>query len=161
MHRNTRLVIFFLAILAGIVTVANLRKTENPEPQVQQTFPTPTPTSDIFAGAVRYDSDECGISLVYPRTHEFMENPEEEGGVQFIRMEHPTETITLSCAKTIKPPDVTADMTLEYTAASVSGILYRGVKDAFIFTNPKNNLEVKIGGVSILLKKVLETLIIE
>jgi len=153
MHRNTYLLVIVLAIFAALLIGVNIGKRlqkQTPPPSVPR--PTPTPIITIQT----YLDTYCGFSLSYPSNFTVLENA--SGSAILNNAADKTQSITLTCQKTIPRPPLSEDKieTLIIpvaTGASVSAKLYHNSSakdgtpiDAVIFTHPINGMDGFVAG---------------
>jgi hypothetical protein len=174
MHRNTYVVILTLSVFAALIVGLNLGKTINkpvivnptPSPVIPDETQIATPTSTIqfitppsspssvtTIKSIPYINTSCGVALTYPNTLTATESTTKTAGVMFADKVNPNDVIVLTCQKDIPRPPLPEEQTEGRKIGSVSAILYHdtsaqnGTKtDALMFTHPKTNLDVFIGG---------------
>ncbi|MBI3576474.1 hypothetical protein HY086_00320 [Candidatus Gottesmanbacteria bacterium] len=152
MHRNTYLLLIFLAIAAAIVTGVNL--TRRPE---QQAPPPTTLLTPTVSQPKIYELTGCGISFPTPADHTALEGP---GTNVVFTAKTGGDTIIVTCQKNIPRPPLAADK-IDRLAfdlpgekpTTVAAALYHDTQarngapiDKLIFTNPRNGLDIFISG---------------
>src|SRR5260221_8342055 len=110
MHRNTYLVITFLAVFAALVVGVNLGHRMNntsstPTPVVSKVT-TPTPVAVTTPSFLTYTSTFCGFSLQYPSTLTKMESA--SGSALLINGSTKAQTLAIACQKDIPRPPLPA-----------------------------------------------------
>ncbi len=160
MHRNTYILVTFLAIFAALVAGVNIGKSMNPSSTEQTTdiaTPSATPVLSVITPVSHtYTNTSCGVQLEYPST--FTLSEEATSSAVFMRSDA-KDSILLTCQKDIPRPPIPTGMieTIRLTnstkTATISAKLYHdsspndGSKvDALIFTNPKLQKDVFIAG---------------
>ncbi len=157
MHRNTYLLVIFLAVFAALVVGVNLgKRLSQPSPApTQPSTPsvtlTPTPTTAI------YSDETCGFSLVYSASLSILNNA--TGSALLVNEIDNDQSIAIACQEEIPRPPLTADKieTLviynEAKTASVSAKLYHDASpkdgtaiDELIFRHPKTGMDIFIAG---------------
>lgn len=155
MHRNTYLLLIFLAILAAVVTGVNL--TRGPDVPVITTAPKlPTPTPEP-SKPTEYVLPVCGISFPVPVDHTALEGP---GNNVVFTSNTGGDSVLVTCQKNIPKPALPKDKTEELTfdipgdtPATISATLYHDTEakngtaiEKLIFTHPVNKLDIFISG---------------
>lgn len=160
MHRNTYILVIFLAIFAALVAGVNIGKSMNPDEPTQvvgTATPSATPALSVIAPPSHiYVSVSCGVQLEYPSG--FTLSEEATASAVFMRKDA-KDSILLTCQKDIPRPPLPTEMieTIKLTnsakTATISAKLYHdsspqnGSKvDALIFTNPKLQKDIFIAG---------------
>ncbi len=166
MHRNTYLVVIFLAILAALIVGVNIGKKLSPSTPLIVSTPTPVPTPQ----AIPYTNNFCGFSMEYPKTFTILENA--SGSAILNNPQNKAESITITCQKDIPRPPLTADKIESVsfpttTGATVSAKLYHDASvkdgapiDALIFRHPKNTMDIFIAGFGDTFNKAIQTITI-
>lgn len=145
MHRNTLLLLTFLAVIAsfliGLSAGRNIPATRTPSPSQ----PTPTPTLSLATGST------CGVSFQYPNVLTAMESS--ESGTILVNATNPDDSIVILCQKNIPRIPLSPDATKTVPIGSISATLYHDASakdgapiDKLIFTHPKTKLDVFIAG---------------
>ena len=170
MPKNTLLFVSFLAVIAALLVGIQIGRSMTPQPVAVAPSPTPkiavTPTIFLVNGA------SCGVSFQYPSSMTAMEGS--GSGVILANIAKPEESIVIVCQDEIPRvalPDnkIETKKILSATGtASVSAKLYHDASqkdgtpmDKLIFTHPKTNQDVFIGGFGTLYTQLLDTLTLE
>lgn len=151
MHKNTFILVVFLAIIASLLVGFNVgRKLQNqPTSAIQPTIhvvASPTPVPIVMTP---YTNRYCKISLSYPETMAVTEPA--TGSAKFV---DGSDTIILVCQNDI-PGIAVEDTNKEtITIGSISGTLYHTATpkdgtpiDVFKITHPKTGMDVLISGI--------------
>lgn len=160
MHRNTYLLIAFLAVFAALVIGVNITRHIFPQSQTNEvsnsTVASPKPESPT-ANLTPYTNAICGISLSYPQSLTKLENA--SGSALFVDSKDSKQSMAVTCQKNIPRPSL-PDNKIEsryvvntMKTASISAKLYHDASpkdgspiDALIFKNPSNGLDVFVSG---------------
>lgn len=165
MHRNTYLLVIVLAVCAALLIGINIGKRLQKQP-ASPSAPIPTPTPTISTQI--YMNTFCGFSLIYPASYTVLENA--SGSAILNNASDKTQSITLTCQKSIPRPALAADkvetLTIPATAgASVSAKLYHDSTardgtpiDAVIFTHPTNGMDGFVAGYGDAFNAAIKTL---
>lgn len=150
MHRNTYLLLIFLAIFAAVVVGVNL--TRGPEPTTHNPPPTTTtpPTPQATKPTV-YELAGCGIAFPTPDNHTALEGP---GNTVVFTGKTGGDTIIVTCQKNIPRPKLSANKIEQLgfelpnkPNATFSANLYHDTQtDKLIFKHPTNGLDIFISG---------------
>lgn len=169
MHRNTFLLVVFLAIFAALVVGVNIgRRLAAPSPAQ----PTPTPSASLPAtpstSLNTYRNPVCGITLTYPSTLNLMDSA--SGSALFIDKTNANESVVITCQKEIPRPPLVAPkietviLTSDNSNASVSAKLYHDASakdgtsiDELIFRHPTTGLDVFIAGFGETFNAIIKT----
>lgn len=170
MHRNTYLLVIFLAIFTALVVGVNIGKSFTKSPQqspkpVNVTIsitPLPSP-SETF-----YSDELCGFSLSYPPQLTRLENG--SGSAVLISPSDSTDSIIITCQKNIPRPSLAADkietVSIPGTplTASVAAKLFHSVSskdgspiDKLIFHHSALNLDILLAGYGDTFNKIIKT----
>lgn len=159
MHKNTFLLITFLAIVAALLVGFNLGKKYNPpaqEPTPQSISPTPVPIQHL-----PYTNTRCGISFLYPNTATFTETSSQSAQLVFAN-ENP---IVMVCDKEIPGVAIPEENIEKLTIASVSATLYHtdtpkdGTPiDIVLFKHPKTGMTVFLSGLGSSFTALIESI---
>lgn len=150
MHRNTYLLLIFLAVAAAVVAGVNLtRPAELPTNNKQQTTtPVPPPAGGPTPSV--YTLVGCGISFPTPSGYTSLEGP---GNSVVFTKTTGGDSIIVTCQKDIPRPALPADKIekLAFTfpekpGATFSATLYHDAQDKLIFKHPTNGLDVFMSG---------------
>lgn len=153
MHRNTFLLVVFLAIFAALVIGVNIGKrgasTAEPTP-----IPTQAPVTQHYSG--------CGITLEFPTTLTLMDSA--SGSAVLIDKTNTDQSIVIACQKDIPRPAVSTDAIETLNIGSTSAKLYHDASpkdgskiDELIFTHPKTDLDVFIAGFGETFNAIIKT----
>ena len=170
MHRNTYLLVSFLAVIAALLIGVNLGKNmfrSSPIRSTDRLSATPIPTPAPLQ-LVPYTNAVCGFSFDYPDTFTKMDNA---SGSAVLINQASNESITVTCQKNIPrkalPPEniETVILTDASRSASISATLYHDTApidgtplDVLIFRNPKNGLDIFLAGSGETLKQIISSL---
>jgi hypothetical protein len=169
MHRNTYLLVSFLAVFAALLIGVNLGK-KLTKPAVILPTAKPVPTIIPTPSIQTYTDTYCGFSLNYPSNFTVLENA--SGSAILNNPTDKTQAITLTCQKLIPRPTVAAinieTLTIpETNGASVSAKLYLNntessgaTIDAVIFHHPTNNMDDFIAGFGTAFDATIKTITI-
>lgn len=167
MHRNTYLLIVFLAIFATIVAIVNttgiirnrIAITPTPTPSL---VPNVTPRTDVFLNEV------CKISLLFPSTYELTKDA--SGNASLINPQT-KDTIIMACQDEIPRPPLAKEfientnILSSNTLASISGQLFHDKSaedgtpiDALIFHNPLLRKDIFIAGFGDIFNEIKKTI---
>lgn len=162
MHRNTYLLVIFLAVFAALVVGVNLGKrlaTPAPTPAptpAESPSPSPISVSDI------YTNKTCGFSFIYPSTLTLSE--ESTGSALLVHSTNKDESIVVACQPEIPRPPLTPDKIETVLISSISANLYHDASakdgtqiDELIFRNPKTNMDIFIAGFGETFNSVIAT----
>jgi len=121
--------------------------------------------SGSSAKTTLFTSTSCGISVTYPDTVTVEESSTDTKGAIFLNKTNPTDIVVLTCQKDIPKPPISAENTETKIIGNVTAKLYHdssqkdGTKvDALIFTHPKTNLDILIGGYGTLFTSIIQSL---
>lgn len=154
MHRNTYLLVIILAICAALLVGVNMGKRMTKPASPTAALPTPTPTPGTSMQT--YMDTYCGFSLSYPAGYTVLGDA--SGSAILNNTADKTQSITLTCQKTIPRPALPADKIETLTIPSVSGAslsatLYHDNSskdgtpiDVVIFKHPTNGMDGFIAG---------------
>ena len=158
MHRNTYLLVVFLAVFAALVVGVNLGKRLQPTPLAPTSAPTATPTA--VDSLLQYSG--CGISLQYPTTLTLMDSA--SGSALFVDKANTDQSVVVTCQKDIPRPALTTDNIETIVISSVSAKLYHDASpkdgsaiDELIFRHPKTGLDVFIAGFGETFNSIIKT----
>ncbi|KKU87112.1 hypothetical protein A3A64_02470 [Candidatus Gottesmanbacteria bacterium RIFCSPLOWO2_01_FULL_48_11] len=173
MHRNTYLLIAFLAVIAALLIGINLGRKFASQQQTSDTAPTPLTSPSLLAqptiALVPYTNTFCGFSLEYPNTLTKFDNA--SGSAILTNTQNTDESIAIACQEEIPRPPLTAENIESITVwnttktASVAARLYHDASqkdgtrlDALIFHHPKTGLDVFLAGFGPTFQQILTTL---
>lgn len=163
MHRNTYLLVLFLAVLAALVIGVNFGRRFTRAPTSPPASPTPTPTLAATPETSRLTNTYCGLSLDYPRNFTKLETA--SGSAVLINPQNPAESVVLICQKDIPRPPLPPEKIETVTFGTTSAKLYHDVSakdgkptDSLIFRHPKNSLDIFIGGYGAVFNEVIRSL---
>jgi len=166
MHRNTYLLVIVLAVFAALLIGVNIGKRLQKQPSASPSVQTPTPTQGVTTQT--YINTFCGFSLDYPTSFTILENA--SGSAILNNAADKTQSITLTCQKSIPKPALSADkietLTIPATTgASVSAKLYHDSSakdgtpiDAVIFKHPTNGMDSFVAGYGSAFDAAIKTL---
>jgi hypothetical protein len=168
MHRNTFILVAFLAVFAALLIGVNIgKKLTSPQNSSPAASPSPTTTPSL-SNLITYNNSTCGISFQYPSSLTKEENA--SGSAIFT---DPTEqpAIVVTCQNDIPRPALdpskieTLRITNELATSSVSAKLYHDTSaqdgtpiDAIIWRVPKTTLDVYVAGYGSTFNQILQTI---
>lgn len=165
MHRNTYLVITFLAVFAALVVGVNLGKRLSIAPSPT---PSPTPAASPTPTTEVYTNEACGFSFTYPTT---LSRADATNSALLIHRTDQTQSIAVACQEEIPRPPIPADKIERRTiyneakTASISARLYHDASakdgtplDELIFRNPRTGMDIFIAGFGDTFNQIIETL---
>lgn len=160
MHRNTYLLVIFLAVFAALVVGVNLGKRLSSTPP--PTTPAPTPTATPSAALSLLQNTSCGISLQYPATLTLMDSA--SGSALLVDKKDTNQSVVVTCQKDIPRPALSAENTETIMISSVSAKLYHDASpkdgaaiDELIFRHPTTGMDVFIAGFGETFDAVIKT----
>lgn len=166
MHRNTLLLIAFLAIIATFLIGINVARSLNPS---LTNLPPVVPTSDPSPTQSHLQASTCGLSYRYPNL--FTAKESSPSGTVLMNTSDPFDTITITCQNEIPriplPSEKIEGVIIRAATgtASVSAKLYHDTSqrdgtpiDKLIFTHPKTKLDIFIAGFGKSFQEFLSTL---
>ncbi len=168
MHRNTFLLVLFLAIFASLVVGVNLgRRFPTPQPQTTKTAVSPTSTPVVSEGQalslLEYRNTYCGIAFRYPGTLQQIEGA--TGSAVLVNQEKPEESVVVTCQKDIPRPALAPERIEVATVSGVTARLYHDTSakdgtpiDTLILRHPKTGLDVFLAGSGPTFQGILSTL---
>lgn len=168
MHRNTFLLVSFLAVIAALLVGINIgRGFSGAQKTATQTLPspvlspTPTPTS-----VNAYTNTACGVSFDLP--DQFSLPPFQAASTSAIFLNasaDPSTAIVFTCQKGIPRPALSEDKIEHLTVGTVSATLYHDTDakvgkpiDKLIFRHPGNGLDIFLAGRGASFNQVITTL---
>lgn len=167
MHRNTYLLVIFLAVFAALVVGVNIGRhftlSQPPIVAVKPPSPTPIPTPTPAS----YTNSVCGFILNYPNTLTMMGNTTQSAILT--NTKDTTQSVAVACQKNIPRPAIDASnietVLIQHPGgATVSANLYHGSSakdgstiDELIFRNPKNGIDIFIAGFGDTYNQVIKT----
>jgi hypothetical protein len=168
MHRNTFLVIAFLAICAALLIGINVGKSLTSSQNNSLTIsPSPAPTTSTST-LVTYNNSTCGVTFQYPNTLIKTENA--SGSAMFT---DPSEqpAIVVTCQNDIPRPALdpskieTLRIVNDTATSSVSAKLYHDTSakdgtpvDVIIWRTPKTTLDTYVAGYGSTFNQIIQTL---
>jgi len=174
MHKNTYLLLTALAIFAALIVGINIGKNFQPKtPPIATTdeqsssstieqsnnSSIPSPTPDLIMH--QFISKECAIEFSYNKDFQYKEPA--TGSAVFSNTKDETDLFAFVCQKNIPRPALTKENIEEFKVGSISAKLYHDTNakdgtpmDKFIFTNPKNKLDIFLSATN---KDTLQSLI--
>lgn len=160
MHRNTYLLVTFLAILAALVVGVNIgKKLAGPSSVTKPSTPlnTPAPTITAQVSTQIYTNAFCNTTLQYPQT--FTKLTDASGSAVLVDSADTKQSILITCQKNIPPPPLPSNQieTINILSTSsnsgVSAMLYHDksakdgtLVDELIIPIPKTSLDFYIAG---------------
>jgi hypothetical protein len=165
MHRNTYLLVIFLAVFAALVVGVNIgrhftRQTNSPP----LATPTAIPTPPLL---LSYTNTVCGFSLNYPATLTMMGNT--TSSAILTNTKDTTQSVAIACQKDIprpalNPANIETMLIQTPEGTTVSAHLYHdsSAKDGspineLIFRNPKNGIDIFIAGIGDTYNQLIKT----
>lgn len=170
MPKNTLLFVSFLAVIAALLVGIQIGRSMTP--QQVAVAPSPTPVITAIPTLHSVNGSSCGVRFQYPSNLTAMEGS--GSGMILANKTKPEESIVIVCQDEIPRvalPDEKIDVKKILSvsgSASVSAKLYHDASqkdgtpmDKLIFTHPKTNQDVFIGGYGVLYTQLLDTLTLE
>lgn len=170
MPKNTLLFVSFLAVIASLLVGIQIGRSMSP--QQENIAPSPTPKITATPTLHFVNGSSCGVRFQYPSSLTVMEGS--GSGMILANVTKPEESIVVVCQDDIPrvalPDDrIETKKILSTTGtASVSAKLYHDASqkdgtpmDKLIFTHPKTNQDVFIGGFGVIYTQLLDTLTLE
>lgn len=162
MHRNTLLLVAFLAVIAALLIGINVGRSLTKTTQISPT-PLPSPTIGYL------QASSCGVSFTYPNFLKGMESS--TSGAILVNTTNPNDSIVIVCQEDIPrvalPPEKIETISIS-GVASVSALLYHDTSqkdgtpiDKLIFTHPKTKLDVFVAGFGTTYQQLLQSLKLE
>lgn len=165
MHRNTFILVIFLALAATLVVGVNIGRSVGSVPPeiVALTVEPPSPTPQIKLE--KYTSSACGISVEYPSTFVKLDNP--LGGAMLGNSENTKDIIAITCQEDIPRVPLAEDKIETVHIGSVSAKLYHDASakdgtpvDKLIFRHPKRKTDVYMAGFGEAFNEIISTITI-
>lgn len=170
MHRNTYLLVVFLAVFAALVVGVNLGKRLSPSSNTSATI-TPMPSkadAPSIPTTIAYTNSACGFSLEYPESLTRMEGA--TWSAFLVNAQDENGSVAIACQQEIPRPPLTADniearvVYNEAKTASASARLYHDASakdgtaiDELIFRHPKTGMDIFIAGFGEIFDQVIAT----
>jgi hypothetical protein len=171
MHRNTYLLVLFLAVFATLIVGVNLgRGLAGKQTEVPKITPKPMPTVPAVPTITlnTYTNTVCGFSLQYPNTLTKLETA--TGSALLVDTTTKAQSLAIACQKEIPRPPIPADkietrqLANSANTASISARLYHDASakdgtpmDSLIFRVPKSGLDAFIAGYGETYDQILTT----
>jgi hypothetical protein len=164
MHRNTYLLVIFLALLAALVVGVNIGKSFTTK-QVPSAPSSPTPMPTL--APLSYTNTVCGFSLLYPADLTMMENT--TASAILTNTKDTTQSVIIACQEDIPRPalalsNIEKILIPNPKGTTVSANLYHDSSpkdgspiDELIFKNPKNGIDIFIAGIGETFNQVIRT----
>lgn len=164
MHRNTYLLVSFLAVIAALVVGVNIGRVASPSPASQAPtqitgIPSPTPAGPQVK---TYNNASCRVRFEYPDTFTQLESASQAAA---FRGAKDGEGLLFTCQKDIPRPSVTEENMEDVRISSVSGTIYHTqstgdgtVIDSLIIRHPATKLDIFLAGSGQVFKDVVSTL---
>ena len=165
MHRNTYLLVTFLAIFAALVVGVNIGHKMSAPQTTAPTNITPSPTQSVN---LTYTNTFCNVNLQFPPTLSKLEDA--SGSAVLVDSKNTAQSILITCQKDIPLPPLPTDKTetksiTRSTGSSVSATLYHDTSakdgtpiDELIFRIPNTKLDFYIAGYGDTFNQVVQTL---
>lgn len=158
MHRNTLLLVAFLAVIAALLVGLNVGRSLSPSQTPKPSpAPTPIPTIGYLSGTV------CGVSFMYSNSLQEIESS--TSGTILADATNPNNSIVIACQKDIPRVPLAPDKIETIEIGSFSAKLYHDASpkdgtpiDKLIFTHPKTKLDVFIAGFGTTYQALLQSL---
>jgi len=152
MHRNTYLLVTFLAIFAALVVGVNIGHKISAPQTTAPTNITPTPTQSVN---LTYTNTFCNVSLQYPPSLSKLEDA--SGSAVLVDSKDTQQSILITCQKDIPLPAVpvnkTETISIEGSSSPVSATMYHDTSskdgtplDELIFQVPHSTLDFYVAG---------------
>ena len=164
MHRNTYLLVSFLAVIAALIVGVNIGRMTIPSltpqapPQATVTS-TPTPSRPQVK---TYNNPYCRVRFEYPVTFTQLESASQAAA---FRGPEDGDGILFTCQKDIPRPSVTEENMEDVRISSVSGKIYHTkstkdetVVDSLIIRHPTTKLDIFLAGRGKIFKDIVSTL---
>ncbi len=159
MHRNTYLLVGFLAVFTALVIGVNLgRRSQTPATNTPST-PLSTPT----LATLHLTNDYCGIEFSYPSNLTKLDSA--SGSSVLVNPQNADETVVIICQKDIPRSPLPPEKIETVAVGSVSAKLYHDASardgkpiDNLIFRHPQKNLDIFIGGYGSVFNSVVRSL---
>ena len=171
MHKNTFLLIAFLAVVSALIIGVNIGKrlsslpipvnesaTNLPAPQATVQ---PTPPSQFLT----YENSYCGITFRYPNSMTYIESA--SASALFTNAKEPGQSFAVACQQDIPIPALPDENIENRSVASVSAYLYHDSNakdgtpiDKFIFRHPQTDLGIFLAGYGTVFEQVINSLTI-
>lgn len=162
MPRNTFILIFVLALLAGIVTLVNIFIKPSLK-IVETTSTTPIPTSTPTPSLVFYENEPCRFSFQYPDTFSPVDL-EAGGGAIFINKTNEEEKLTFFCQENLSEPKE-MEGAQEYTVGTISALLKQSeasssneIVERLYFQVPGTDNAVLLSGTPTIFRQILSSI---
>ncbi len=171
MHRNTFLLIAFLAVLAALMVGVNIGKRLSTTPQGESSqnttaSPTPSPQATTF---ISYTNTTCAFSIEYPDTLTILDSA--SGSAVLTDRNNAGDSIAITCQKDIPrsplPQELieTVGVWNSDRSATISAKLYHDASakdgkpmDVLIFRHPKTGLDVFLAGFGTTFQEVISSI---
>ncbi len=159
MHRNTAILIAFLAIVAALLIGINVGRrfsggSVTPSPSPVVTIPSPSPK------LISYTHPRCQVSLNYPPDFKVTEASDSA-----ILTGENNERIVLLCGTDFPKPPLPPERIEEATVAGQIATLYHDASakdgtpiDIYVFNHPENGLEIALFGFGSVFKEIITSL---
>ena len=162
MHKNTFVLVLFLAIVAALLVGVNIGRKFQPTAEI--TLPTPTPASASNAAiATTFTSINCGISLTLPP--ETTATNVATNSAQFVSAD--SSAVVFGCEKEIPKNALPAEKIETIQIASISAKLYHTTSpkdgtlfDALIFRNPETSMDIYLAGLGSTFSAIIKSITI-
>lgn len=165
MHRNTFLLVAFLAIIAALLIGINVGKKLSPSQNTSPVTSSPTPSASTL---VTYNNSVCGVTFQYPNS--FTKTEDASGSAVFTDTSG-QQAVAVTCQNDIPKPSLdpskieTLRIINESATASVSAKLYHDTSakdgnpvDIIIWRAPETALDVYIAGYGNAFNQIVQTL---
>ena len=169
MHKNTFLVVAFLAVFAALIIGVNIGKRLNPN----QTLPVPAPSPTVPAPSPAvlqlYKNPVCGLTFSYPDT--LTKTEDASGSAAFSDSSTGQQIAVVTCQNEIPRPALlptkieTLRITNDLATSSVSAKLYHDSSakdgtpvDVVIWRTPDTTFDVYIAGYGTIFNQILQTI---
>jgi len=167
MHRNTYLLVIFLAVFAALVVGVNIGRQLTSTRQTASDAPlSPTPLPTL--APVLYTNSVCGFTLSYPAALTMIGNATESAILT--NTKDTTQSVIIACQKDIPrpalmPTRVETLLIANPHGATISAKLYHDSSakdgspiDELIFRNPKNGIDIFVAGIGDTYQQVIQTI---
>jgi len=149
MHRNTFILVVFLAVVASLLVGFNVGKQFHQEPAIAVPTKTPTAAPTHPQLPLRpYTNTSCSVSLAYPETYQVTES------TRSAIFRSDMDAIVLACQQDIPDIAVSEDNKERVQIGTVSGMLYHTASpkdgtaiDVLKITHPKTGMDILISGI--------------
>jgi len=169
MHKNTFLVVAFLAVFAALVIGVNIGRRLNPAQTPLPPVPSPTLPAPSPAVLQIYKNPICGLTFSYPDS--LTKEEDASGSAAFSNSSSGQQIAVVTCQNEIPRPAIlptkveTLRITNDLATSSVSAKLYHDSSakdgtpvDVVIWRTPDTTFDVYIAGYGETFNQILQTI---